>query len=335
MEMYHKIKQKRLKGQPTKEEIEAHMLRYEEQKQAHLEQEKEFAEARKKDWKRKGGQLRRIGAGASPQKSNRLDFIEEQKQRAKEEEEQRRLRLEKGKEYGDAVRGGAEVASPRSPDKHHSSHPHIHEGSPRKGEPAFLTPVADRKGGAEEGPSVIVPEVVALVPSGSPRNKKGPSSLSSVGSHKESGGRGGGSRFSPGSQQSTPQGQDSGHKKTGGEGASADPGRRSMGQGLKRSIMSQSSVADGDLDSPYEGKVGSEWVSEVMDVDGEEGNLAVIYETGFLMFMMEKGIIKSSDMYDDIILSEGMVVATPPAKARLGVADLFAPRSAPPREEDS
>jgi hypothetical protein len=29
------------------------------------------------------------------------------------------------------------------------------------------------------------------------------------------------------------------------------------------------------------------------------------------------------------------VVATPPAKARLGVADLFAPRSAPPREEDS
>lgn len=324
MEMYHKIKQKRLKAQPTKEEIEAHMIRYEEMKQAHLEQEREFAEARKKDWRRKGGQLRKLGA--SPLRSNKLDFIEEQKLRAKEEEEQRRLRLEKGKEYGDAVRVGTEISSPRSPDKQHIIHSHMHDGSSRKQEGSpqhegFLTPVLDKRG----GPSVVVPELIPLPPGGFPRNGKnsagkGPASSSNASIRDGIGNE----RFSPKSHHPDQHGGQHANKKASESGAAE---RRQLHP--KRSLMSQSSVVDGALDSPYEGKVGMEWVSEVLDVDGEESKLAVIYETGFLMFMMEKGIIKSSDMFDDIMLTDGMVVATPPAKAKGGEVELFAAGSAP------
>ena len=39
--------------------------------------------------------------------------------------------------------------------------------------------------------------------------------------------------------------------------------------------------------------IGQDWVNEVMDSDPEESILAEMYETGFAMLMMEKGIIAS------------------------------------------
>ena len=310
--MYYKVKQKRIKAQPTREEIEEHMIRYRQLKMDHMEQERGFAEARKKDWKRKNSELRKIGAGVASPLKHKVDFVEEQKLREKEEEELHRLRIERGKEYGDAVRGGADLPpSPRSTDKPHT-HLHPRRLSSELAVRVDSTPSPKRqqhknspdKHNKRSG-SVAGLDVVALAPT-SPRNHKGGSPrAASVGKKEKEVG-----------QQLSPSllgqnGHAPGH--VGGNPVKEPPSDKKDAK-LRRSLTSQASVVDGDPGSPYDGLVGPEWVCEVMDEDGEEGNLAVVYETGFSMLMAEKGIINSGDLYDDLALVDGMVVATPPVK---------------------
>jgi hypothetical protein len=60
----------------------------------------------------------------------------------------------------------------------------------------------------------------------------------------------------------------------------------------RMSSLEDSNSSVPNIDAPYDGVVGSEWVSQVMEMDMEEATLADVYESGFEMFMIEKGIIQ-------------------------------------------
>ncbi|CAE7717466.1 unnamed protein product [Symbiodinium microadriaticum] len=323
MEMYRKVRLKRIKAQPTREEIEEHMLRYRQMKLEHIEQEKGYAEARKKDWRKKNGQLRKIGAGvASPQK-HKVDFVEEQRLREKEEEEMRKMRIERGKEYGDAVRGGSDLPpSPRATDKLHS---HVPPRGQSSEDPLHVdvTPSPDRhlpqhhyhtptKHGHQHHRGVNAElDVVALVPN-SPRSNKGSPRTTSANEKVKA--------AAPRRNEHSPKPPQAHHPSSSQAGSDKSPEKKETK--ARKFITHQSSAMEGDPGSPYDGKVGVDWVAEVMDVDGEEDNLAVVYETGFSMLMVEKGIINSGDLYDEL-LTDGMVVATPPVKGRLMPSSLM------------
>mmetsp|Transcript_20871 Transcript_20871/g.30031 ORF Transcript_20871/g.30031 Transcript_20871/m.30031 type:complete len:730 (+) Transcript_20871:221-2410(+) len=258
LDMYHKVKLKKLKAQPTKEEIDEHMMKYRQMKLAHMEQGREYAEARKKDWKKQGHQLKK--KNSSPVKHRKPDFVEEQRQREREEEEARKIRIEKGKEYGDAVRGGMILPSPGRP-------------SPR--------PTQVQDGRRDISPQAIhkSPETVER----QRRNKR----------QHAVGGEGEGLSESP-------KGRDVPRKHKSVDGDQKQPSPTSRPPNAKR-LLSQSSGPAERVDAPYEGKMGSEWVAEVMEMDAEEARLADVYETGFLMFMLEKGMITSKDDNDDVV----------------------------------
>lgn len=51
--------EERHKGQPSKEEIEQHMIKYKELRQLHEEVEKALLDAREKEWKQMGMKLKK------------------------------------------------------------------------------------------------------------------------------------------------------------------------------------------------------------------------------------------------------------------------------------
>jgi hypothetical protein len=283
MEMYQKVKIKRIQAQPTKEEIEAHMLKDQQIKSQHEEQERELAEARRKDWKLHGSRLKRKSISPTRKK---LDFVEEQKLKEKEEEEARKTRLEKGKEYGDAVRIGAQLSP--SPNK---------KQSPGEDESSILVHRLSPRGKIAEGDSVLLE---------SPSHKK---KHAIVKSHKSpqhpTSTNTGAPTIQTNNSSDTHQPpsnavEDSDHMESNASllELNSHPKSNPKRPNPKQIISQQSSIGAGPVESissPYRGKVGADWVAEVMEMDQEEGTLADVYETGFSMFMVEKGIINSKD----------------------------------------
>ncbi len=66
----------------------------------------------------------------------------------------------------------------------------------------------------------------------------------------------------------------------------------------KRLASQASYISMEEMGVPYEGKIGPDWVAEVMEIDSEESVLADVYETGFSMLMVEKGLL-SRDPEDE------------------------------------
>jgi hypothetical protein len=253
--MYHKIKLKKIQSQPTREEIEQHMAHYQQQKLHQMEHEKELAEARKRDWRAHEAKhyLKVPGHGAGPTGGlitpKKLDFIEEQKAREREEEEAKRARLEKAKEFNSAIK----VGGLPSPERHPFPSPHQMEvvgQSPRR-------PSRDGGGGAGLAASPDM-ELKILVPDSSRRHQPQPSH-----------------------QTPSPSRQHLKERESPPKARKPNPKR----------LISQSSSAVENLGSPYEGKTGPDWVAEVMEMDAEEVVLADVYETGFSMLMVEKGML--------------------------------------------
>lgn len=256
MEMYHQIKMKKIKSQPTREEIEQHILHYQQLKHQQMEHERELAEARKRDWKAHEPKFSKF---LSPKK---LDFIEEQKAKEKEEEEARRLRLEKAKEFNSAIKVGGPT-----PEKPPGRHPGDHDrmevvgvGSPRL---------------AEEGLDL---ELKIIVPPDSSRLQHTPPRSTRPKQSKHTPGRDEPSHLSPLVQQ--------------------QPSPKEKKKPNPKRLISQSSSVIENLGSPYDGKTGPDWVAEVMEMDPEETVLADVYETGFSMLMVEKGLL-SRDSDDE------------------------------------
>jgi hypothetical protein len=264
--MYHKIKIKKIQSQPTKEEIEQHMIHYQQQKLQQMEHERELAEARKRDWKaheaKYYSKLPGHGPAITPKK---LDFIDEQRAKEKEEEEAKRARLEKAKEFNSAIK----VGGLSSPERHPFPSPHQMEvvgmSSPRR---------PSREGA--EGMGSPDMELKIVVPDSSRRQsvqQQAHQSPAPSARHKQT------------KSESPLQLQ---HK--------ASPKVKKVNP---KRLISQSSSAVENIGSPYDGKTGPDWVAEVMEMDAEEVVLADVYETGFSMLMVEKGMLSRDPEEDE------------------------------------
>lgn len=269
MEMYHKIKMKKVQSQPTKEEIEQHMLHYQQLKLHQQEHEKELAEARKRDWK---AHHPRYSKYISPKK---LDFIEEQKAKEREEEEARKARLEKAKEFNSAIKVGGSISANSSPEKKHFSPNHM--------EVVGMSPRLQSKDDLE---AAAIPELdlKILVPDSGRQHAQTPPPRSTKQKSKQ-----------PTPHKESPH--HSPHLDPGIQQHKLSPNPKGKKSNPKRLISQSSSVIE-NLGSPYDGKTGPDWVAEVMEMDEDETVLADVYETGFSMLMVEKGIL-SRDIDDD------------------------------------
>mmetsp|Transcript_7764 Transcript_7764/g.14627 ORF Transcript_7764/g.14627 Transcript_7764/m.14627 type:complete len:1026 (+) Transcript_7764:93-3170(+) len=335
---YLKLKESKKEAKPSREAIMEHMRKYDEDRKAHVNKEREYAEAKKKEWQEKAKKLKSQnkspphrkklwdsesvssdepgnkkkkqeshshakpggGEGAliiSPRrvkkklfrKKKKLDFVEEEKERKAQEEQAKKDRLAKGKMYGKVA-----------PAKHAKN----------------VTPVKKKLNLIDEIeiPSSPYggPVAQSIIPSPrSPRNEKVSRRISTSEDVDTDEARDvlrspvnpEVIRTSPGNvnkaapnprQRRLSRGRSANHD------ADALSPVLSVPKGSKKrspiksrlSSLEDSSNSVFNVDAPYDGIVGSEWVSQVMEMDTEEATLADVYESGFEMFMIEKGIIQ-------------------------------------------
>ena len=292
-----------------------HMQKYVEQRKAHEDKEREYAIARKKEWndnakvqKQKHKRLQRkklfeeqdivplsddnpkkhsppkTPSKATPvkvrkkSKIKKMDFVEKEKERLAQLEKEKKERIARGRKYG-KVTPGKHVKHASPPRKHLNligdDHvPPIYPGgpvaksiipSPRSPRSAKKPPIqpqsipkrqtSDEVDAEESRDIMTTPKVIA---------KKQVKKMKSLEQHSEA--------LSP--VLSIPK-----NKKL-------SPSDR------KLSSFDDSSNSVPNIGTPYKGAVGSEWVSQVMEMDQDESILADVYESGFEMFMIEKGIIQ-------------------------------------------
>lgn len=330
---YLKIKESKKEAKPSREAIMQHMRKYDEERKAHVNKEKEYAEAKKKEWHEKAKKLKNqnkspprkklwdseSGNSDEPgskkkkhepnvkptgdmalivtprkvkkklfRKKKKLDFVEEEKERRAQEEQAKKDRLAKGKMYGKVA-----------PAKHSKN----------------TTPVKKKLNLIDEIdiPSSPFggPVAQSIIPSPrSPRGNKLVARISTDDVDTEEArdvlrspvnpdiirtSPGNVSKNAPNTRQKRlSRGRSANHD------ADALSPVLSIPKGSKKrsplksrlSSLDDSSSAVFNVDAPYDGIVGSEWVSQVMEMDTEEATLADVYESGFEMFMIEKGIIQ-------------------------------------------
>lgn len=328
-----KIKESKKEAKPSREVIMEHMRKYDEDRKAHFSKEKEYAEAKKKEWHEKAKKLKNQnkspprkklwdresvssdepgdkknkresnvkpgGDGAliiSPRrvkkklfrKKKKLDFVEEEKERRAQEEQAKKDRLAKGKMYG-KVAPAKHAKNPSPVKKKLNLIDEIEIPSTPYGGPVaqsiipsprsprsnkLVTRIStnddvDTDEARDVLRSPVNPEVIRTSPGNVNKNAPNPR------------------------QKRLSRGRSANHD------ADALSPVLSIPKSKKRSpIKSRLSSLDDssstvfNVDAPYDGVVGSEWVSQVMEMDTEEATLADVYESGFEMFMIEKGIIQ-------------------------------------------
>jgi hypothetical protein len=333
-ENWLKIKAEKREAKPSKEAILEHMHKYDEKRKAHDLQEKEYAQAKKKElhdqaklqhMKNKSPPRRKKlfddeklppssplslppqhsdkpskDSQSSSDKSSKaplakhmpprkikkkllrvkkLDFVEEELERKANEEQAKKDRLAKGKMYGKLV-----------PGKHANHH------SPARKRLNLIDPIQIPQ---PQEPAPDGPIALSIIPS--PRSPRTPRIKRQVSKHQNDDM----DVNEVGDVISTPK-QTFTRKKNKSKSIhihSNDHNSDSLSPVLsipknkKRSPIASrhSSLEDSssvsNLNTPYEGMVGSDWVAHVMEMDAEEATLADVYESGFEMFMIEKGII--------------------------------------------
>ena len=216
-------------------------------------------------------------------KVKKLDFIEEEQERKLKEEQAKKDRLAKGKMYGKLA-----------PAKH------AHNPSPPRKRLNLIddvTPIAQHR-----SPEGLV--ALSIIPS--PRSPRTPHTP-----HTPRGGGGGGGGavgrlvkqisddVDPEEHRDVIRSPREIRKNSKNPNSDTLSPVLSIPKQKKRSpIVSRlSSLEDSNnsvpnINAPYDGIVGSEWVAQVMEMDVEEATLADVYESGFEMFMIEKGIIQ-------------------------------------------